>query len=161
MEGSRGNTTPYRPVFLDSEEKGTLNDGTQSIDEPAHFRDVKVTPDSYIEYDAEVEGLRIQAPYAYEIKKRLGPYVHVIQFRSPFSVDSVPNEWRRKDGPLLWKVETPEFTAYVTDSEPNVFYFAEKAQSTYFIRKMSGMDSSGPSLEEVTTQRDNLRKLLW
>jgi len=161
MEGNRGNNTQYRPVFIDSDEKGIPHDGTQSIDEPKNVRDTKVEPGSYIEYETEVDGLRIQAPYAYELKKRLGPVVYVLQFRTPFSLDSVPNEWKRKDGSLLWKVNTPEFTAYVTDSEPNVFFFPERAQSEYFIRKMRGMDSSGPSLEEVTEQRDNLRKLLW
>ena len=161
MEGNRGNTTPYRPFFIDDDEKGVPSDGTQPVGEPKYVRDTKVSPDSYLEYKAECSGLRLQSPYIYELTKRLGPTTHVIQFHSNFSLDSVPDEWRKKDGSMLWKVETDDFTGYVTDSEKNVFYFPDKSNSAMFIRKMQGEDSSGPSLEEVAKQRDNLRKLLW
>lgn len=153
--------TPFSPVFLKDEERGSPSgEGTQSIDEPKSVRDEKLSPGTFIEYPANIQDLRLLVPYAADLKKHLGPTCHVLQILTPFSYDSVPNEWKRKASPLLWEIKIPGSSGFVTDRDPRTFYFRTPSDSETFIRKMNGADSSGPSLEEVLNQRDRLRKLL-
>jgi hypothetical protein len=163
MEGNRGNTSPYRPFLLGTEERGVPSEGTQSVDEAPHLRGLGAEEGSYIEYAAKLEELRLTTPHALALKKVLGATVYVLQFRTPFSADAVPGEWKRKvSGNLLWMISLPgdqTVRAYTTDSDLRTFYFKDKAQADIFIGKMNG-DDSGPDLSEVLDQRDHLRKLL-
>ena len=151
--------TSYRPVFLHPDEKGTP-ETTPSVDQSRVERDTKPSPGSYMEYEAELDRLRLLAPYLAELKKRLGNSCYVLQFKSMFDMDAVPNEFRRKDPPLLWKIKMPGVRGWVTDRDHKTFYFPSREDSLYFLKRMRGeMDS--PGLDEVLETRDNLDKLLW
>lgn len=162
MENGSDNPTKYSPHFLSDEEAAAPSDvGYPSMDEAAQFRDVKLEPGSYLSYDAPVAKLRLPAPHLYELNERLGKNCHVLQFKVPFSLDSVPNEWKRKDSPFLWKVEIPnQFRGFVSDSDRGTFYFESSEQVPRFIGKMNGEGSASPSFGELLAQRDRLRKLL-
>jgi len=159
MEGNGDNPTPYLPFLLGKEEKGTPADGTQSIDEASQARDTKLTPDNMLGYPAKVSELRLLKPYAADLRSRLGDKCYVLQCRPPFSLDSVPNEWKHRTSPLLWEVKLPNSLGYVADSDLSTFYFKSEADSDQFVGKMNESDS-GPSLTELLKQRDRLRKLL-
>jgi hypothetical protein len=170
MEGNRGNTSPYRPFLLGTEERGVPSEGTQSVDEAPHLRGLRPEAGSYIEYPAKLGELRLTTPHALALKKALGDTVYVLQFRTPFSADAVPGEWKRKvAGNLLWMINVPgddelrgyvpALRAYTTDSDLRTFYFKDKGQADFFIGKMNGGDL-GPDLSDVLEQRDHLRKLL-
>ena len=160
MEGNPKVNSPYLPFFLGKDELGTPAEGTQSIDEPKQYRDVKLTPDSFMEYPAKISDLRVMGPYAHELEQRLGKTCYVLQCRKSFSLNSVPNEWKHKVGSFLWEVSVPGGSpAYVADSDLSTFYFKDQAAFRFFLGKMNGADS-GPSLDEMLAQRDRLRKLL-
>jgi len=160
IEGNNGNPTPYRPLFLGPDEKGVTNDGVQSVNEPQQFRDVKLEPGSFLAYEAKIDDLRLMVPYLFELKKHLGDTAYILQFRSQFSLDSVPDEFRHKESSLLWRVKFDEVLCYVTDSDRSTFYFPSRESAVAFVKKLSGAEP-GPALEDVTEQRNNLRKLLW
>lgn len=159
MASDEDSRTPYRPVFLHPDEKGSP-EASQSIDQPIADRDVKPAPGNYLEYEANLSDLRLLAPYMEELKRRLGDRCHVLQFKAPFTLDGVPNEYKQRDRPLLWKVKTPGATGWVTDQDLKTFYFPSREHALMFIREMRG-EQPGTPLEEVLETRDNLKKLLW
>lgn len=159
MDGNPNVNSPYLPFLLGEEEKGTSEEATQSIDESAQNRDLKLKPGSFLEYPAKVSDLRLLTPYAADLRHHLGETCYVLQCRPPFSLDSVPGEWKHKASPLLWEVKLPESKGYVVDSDLGTFYFKSQEDSNQFIGKMNGSDP-GPDLASLLDQRDRLRKLL-
>lgn len=130
------------------------------MDQAKVDRDVKPSPGSYLEYEARLKDLRLLSPYLAELRRRLGDSCYVIQFKSPFDYDAVPNEFRHRDRPLLWKVKMPGVVGWVTDSDPKTFYFPSREQSLMFLKQVRH-ETPSPGLDEVMETRDNLKKLLW
>lgn len=158
MASDEDSRTPYRPVFLHPDEKGSA-ETSSSIDRPKADQEVRPSPGTYIEYEANLKDLRLLTPYMEELKRRLGESCYVLQFKAPFTLNSVPNEFKHRDRPLLWKVKTPESIGWVTDQDPKTFYFPAQKHAQMFLRAMTG--GTPTPLNEVLETRDNLKKLLW
>jgi hypothetical protein len=151
--------TSYSPVFLHPDETGPT-EITRSINQPVADREIKPSPENYIEYQADLKDLRLLTPYMEELKKRLGESCYVIQFKTHFTLDSVPNEFKQKDRPLLWKVKTPNSVGWVTDQDQKTFYFPSQKRAVAFLEEMRGDTTPAPLADELE-KRDNLNKLLW
>jgi len=158
---SESSTIHKNPVFILGPEKGTDTDGIHSIDEPLSSRGVTPTAGTMLEYPAEVDQLRIISPYKVELNSRLGHSVYVLQF-TEYSLDSVPNDWKRREPPLLWKVSIDgpnPIVGFVTDQDLKTFYFPEKVMARSFLSSILG-EGEGPSFQDVLDQRDRLTRLL-
>lgn len=150
---------PYRPTFLTPDEMGKP-EVSQSVDVPISERQVKPKAADCLKYQARLGDLRLLAPYRAELEKRLGQNVHVLQFKSPFSVDHVPGEYKHKELPLLVRVKGPGFLGFLTDKNPKTFYFSKQEHADSFLQMWDGAESDS-SLEEELESRDRLHKLLW
>jgi len=159
MSDSGKNPSAYSPVHLTEDEK-IPSDGTQSIHEPAVARDVKLDPDSYFAYETALDKLRLITPQRHELKTRLGDRCFVLQFRSKFSLNSVPDEFRRKESPLLWRVSFDDVLGYVTDTDLKTFYFGSEQMAADFLSKLTG-EAPGIAVRDLVEKRHNLRNLLW
>ena len=152
--------TPYRPTFLTPDEVGKP-EISQSVDVPAVEREVVPRPQDFLEYEAKLQDLRLLVPYRSELKRRLGDQCHVLQFKSPFSVDHVPGEYKHKEPPLLVRLKGPGFLGFVTDKDPKTFFFPKKEHADAFLTMWDGPESEASSLDEELESRDRLHKLLW
>ena len=150
------------PVFLLDDESGPSNGVTRSIDEPETDRDVRPSAGTMLEYPAQIADLRIMTPYKVELGSKLGADSYVLQFQE-YTLDSVPNEWKRKSPPLLWDVTVPGSSCpvhgYVTDQDLRTFYFRCKEDARAFLSSIMG-EFTAPGYEETLEQRDHLNRLL-
>jgi len=159
MDNDEDSNTPYSPVFLHQDAKGTT-DTSKSLDQSGYATESRPAPGDCTGYEARLDDLRLMTPYLSELKKRLGKSCYVLQFTSPFDFDSIPNEFREKDRPLLWKIKMPGVTGWVTDQDRKTFYFPSSNHSSRFLKKMTEDASKSVPLDEVLDARDNLNKLL-
>lgn len=150
----------YAPVFLTKDELGDPQTPARSLDVPVSEQQLKPTPDSFLTYDAAVDSLRIMSPHKHELQNKLGPNCHVVQFKTPYSLNSVPNEFKTKESPLLWKVKAPGAVGFTTDQDLGTFYFPDAEQARCFFDLML-KGEPGPSFDEAVEQKKNLRNILW
>lgn len=153
------NPTSYQPVHLSTDEK-VVSDGTQSVHEPLVDRDAKPKPGSYFAYETPIDKLRLMGPQRHELKTHLGEHCFVIQFQSNFSLDSVPDEFRYKESPLLWGVKFDDVLGFVTDTDSKTFFFSTEQMAADFISKLTGADP-GIAVRDLVEKRHNLRNILW
>jgi hypothetical protein len=150
---------PYQPKFLTEDERGEP-ETIPSADVTPSQRELRPVEGSYMTYDAAIDDLRMMGAYKFALKSKLGEKCHVLQFKSNYSLDSVPNAYKGKDGPLLWKITLPGVVGYTTDQDFKTMYFKSPAHVEKFLAAMRG-DDEGRSFEEVQEQGDNLKKVLW
>lgn len=156
------NMPPSAPVFLLDDEHGESNGVTRSIDESEVDRGLRPSAGTMLEYPAHIADLRIMTPYKVELESKLGPDAYVLQFQE-YTLDSVPNEWKRKSPPLLWEVTVDGSSCrvygYVTDQDLGTFYFQSKEDARDFLSSILG-EFTAPGYEETLEQRDHLNRLL-
>lgn len=150
---------PYQPKFLTEDERGEP-EVIPSADVPPSQRELRPLEGSYMIYEADIDDLRMMGAYKFQLKSRLGEKCHVLQFKSNYSLDSVPNAYKGKAGPLLWQIILPGVVGFTTDQDLKTMYFKSPSDIERFLSIMMG-EYEGRSFEEIQEQSDNLKKVLW
>jgi hypothetical protein len=150
----------YTPSFLHEDERHQEDEGIRSVHD--HWKSNESRPEDgqYLEVEANIDDLRLIAPYKFELKKYLGDSARVVEFKNGFSANAVPDEWVFRVSPLLHKVKVKGSIGFFLEPDPKTIYFRSKEDVNVFLSEMRKPSNPGPSSADIQERRKNIKKFV-